>query len=47
VFKKFDFYSNGTSEELFSKGICLPSSSLMKTDGQEFVIKKIKEWLTH
>lgn len=47
VFKKFDFYSNGTSEKLFSKGICLPSSSLMKTDEQEFVIKKIKEWLTH
>lgn len=47
VFKKYDFYSNGTSEELFSKGICLPSSSLMKTEEQEFVIKKIKEWITH
>lgn len=47
VFKKFDFYSNGTSEELFSKGICLPSSSLMKIEEQELVIKKIKKWLTH
>ncbi|MFM1913797.1 MAG: hypothetical protein RIR51_1649 [Bacteroidota bacterium] len=46
-FKKYDFYSNGTSEELFSKGICLPSSSLMKIEEQELVIKKIKEWLIH
>lgn len=47
VFKKFDFYSNGISEELFSKGICLPSSSFMKKEEQEFVIKKIREWITH
>lgn len=44
VFKSFDYYSEGNSEKLFSKGICLPSSSLMKTEEQELVIKKIKEW---
>lgn len=44
VFKKFDFYTNGTSEELFKTGICLPSSSLMTIEEQQLVIEKIKEW---
>lgn len=47
IFNRYDFYSNGISEKLFSKGICLPSSSLMKKEEQELVIKKIQEWFTY
>ena len=33
VFKDFPAYTNGTSEELFEKGLCLPSgSNLIKTN---------------
>ncbi|WP_446453563.1 aminotransferase class I/II-fold pyridoxal phosphate-dependent enzyme [Tuanshanicoccus yangjingiae] len=33
IFKKYDFIGNGVAEELFEKGLCLPSDSKM-TDAQ-------------
>ncbi len=41
IFKKYPNYLNGTSEELYSKGICLPSSSSLKITELEFVTDNI------
>jgi dTDP-4-amino-4,6-dideoxygalactose transaminase len=38
VFKPYDFYGDGTSEDLFRQGLCLPSgSNLSETDLNEIV----------
>lgn len=42
VFKEATFYGGGSSEDLFSKGICLPSSENLSLDDQERVISVIK-----
>jgi dTDP-4-amino-4,6-dideoxygalactose transaminase len=44
VFCNYKSYLNGVSENLFQNGICLPSSSLLSINDQQFIIKKIKEW---
>ena len=44
IFFKYKNYLNGVSENLFKNGICLPSSSLLTHEDQQYVIKKIKEW---
>lgn len=41
VFKDFPFYGNGTSDNLFKKGLCLPSGSNMTDDEFERITKKI------
>lgn len=44
IFQKYLVFSEGNSEMLFNTGICLPSSSLLTQEDQDFVIEKIKEW---
>ncbi len=41
VFKDAPFYGNGTSDQLFNKGLCLPSGSNMTEEELERVIKKV------
>ncbi len=43
VFKDCAFYGDGTSEELFDKGLCLPSGSNMKKEELEEVSQIIME----
>lgn len=43
VFKEATFYEGGCSEDLFSKGICLPSSENLSFEDQERVITVIKK----
>ncbi|MCL6260030.1 DegT/DnrJ/EryC1/StrS family aminotransferase [Aquiflexum sp. TKW24L] len=46
VFKDATFYGGGASEDLFSKGICLPSSENLSMDDQERIIGIIKRMYT-
>lgn len=41
IFKDYPYYGNRLSEELFEKGLCLPSGSNMTPDQQELVIETI------
>ncbi len=43
VFKECDSYINGVSEDLFSRGLCLPSGTNMTIEDLERVVNKIKE----
>ncbi len=43
VFKNFQAFSNGISEELFDRGLCLPSGTNMKDEDLARVVSKIKE----
>ena len=43
VFKDCKAYVNGTSEDLFNRGICLPSGTNMTKKDLERVVNKIKE----
>lgn len=45
VFETFDYYGNGVSEDLFKRGICLPSGSNMTDEQREFVVIAIEEIL--
>jgi dTDP-4-amino-4,6-dideoxygalactose transaminase len=45
VFSSCPAYLNGTSEELFTKGLCLPSGSNMSDNDQERVLNTIKKCL--
>lgn len=42
VFKKHLGYINGVSEDLFNRGLCLPSGSNLSRENLDFVIEKIK-----
>ena len=46
IFAGFDFYGDGTSENLFKKGLCLPSGSNLSEYEIRSVIKKIKSCFT-
>ena len=41
VFQKFPAYVDGTSEELFERGLCLPSGSNLTLEDLERVINQI------
>ena len=43
VFKNAKAYVNGRSEELFKKGLCLPSGTQIESKQIEFIINKVKE----
>jgi dTDP-4-amino-4,6-dideoxygalactose transaminase len=45
VFKKYSNYSNGTSEDLFNRGLCLPSGSNLAKQDLKRIISLIKEIL--
>src|SRR5690625_228993 len=42
-FKEYDFIGEGVSDDLFNRGICLPSDTKMTDQQQDKVIKIIKE----
>jgi dTDP-4-amino-4,6-dideoxygalactose transaminase len=42
VFQKYPSFRNGVSEDLFDRGLCLPSSSSLSESDRDFVIKSIK-----
>lgn len=44
VFEKYPSYTNGVSEDLFDRGLCLPSGSNMSDNDLKRVINKIKEF---
>jgi len=45
VFENFPKFTNGTSEDLFNRGLCLPSGSNLTYDDLSCVINKIKSTL--
>lgn len=46
VFKGTPFYGDGTSENLFKRGLCLPSGSNLTESDIEFVVKHIKRTIS-
>ncbi len=46
VFQHYPAYVNGISEDLFNRGLCLPSSSNLSDDDRELVVKEIRGCLT-
>ncbi|MCB0669691.1 MAG: aminotransferase class I/II-fold pyridoxal phosphate-dependent enzyme [Saprospiraceae bacterium] len=44
VFEKYPSYVNGVSEDLFNRGICLPSSSNLSDADRDLVVASIKEF---
>lgn len=44
IFKRYPFYRNGVSEELFEKGLCLPSGSNLDNNDIERVINGIQSF---
>lgn len=45
LYKKYRNYVNGNAENLFSKGLCLPSGSALKDEQLDFITLAIKEIL--
>lgn len=45
VFEEFDYYGNGVAEDLFERGICLPSGSNMTDEQREIVVIALEEVL--
>lgn len=45
IFQEFPAYTDGTSEELFKKGLCLPSGSNLSEKDLKRVVKKIRKVL--
>lgn len=45
VFANAPFYGNGVSEDLFSRGLCLPSGSILSNDDVARVIDAIKTYV--
>ena len=43
VFKDCKSYVNGVSEDLFNRGLCLPSGTAMTTEDLKIIAKKVKE----
>lgn len=43
VFESYPSYVNGTSEELFRKGLCLPSGTNMTDDDRQRILKVLKQ----
>ncbi len=45
VFQEFPAYTNGTSEDLFERGLCLPSGSNLKKEDLNRVVEEVKRSL--
>ena len=45
VYKNNPAYINGVSEELFKKGLCLPSGPCVSNDDVRYIVKCIRESL--
>ena len=46
VFKDTPAYTDGTSEKLFNTGICLPSSSNLRDEERNFLVERIRDYLS-
>ena len=46
IFENFPSYSDGTSEDLFDRGLCLPSGSNLTNEDLERVVALILKELT-
>ncbi len=46
VFQRYPFYSNAISDNLFERGICLPSGSNLTSQKQQMVINRIRQYLS-
>lgn len=44
-YKSYDFFGNGVSDDIYKRGICLPSDSKMTHEEQMYVISIIKDFL--
>jgi len=44
VFEGAPFYGNGTAEQLFEDGLCLPSGATLTDEDVERVVKGIEGW---
>lgn len=44
AYKDYAFHGSGVCEEIFEKGICLPSGTGLTTDEQDYVIATVKKW---
>lgn len=44
AYSDFSFHGKGVCEEIFNKGICLPSGTGLTNDQQEYVIDSVKSW---
>ena len=47
AYKEAPFFSTEVSENLFQRGICLPSGTGLTLDEQQYVIKEIKSFFKH
>ena len=45
VFREFPNYTDGTSEDLFERGLCLPSGSNLSQEDLDRVVKHLKKSL--
>ena len=45
IFKDYPYYGNKIAENLFKKGICLPSGSNLEKNDLERIINSIKKFL--
>lgn len=45
LFAGYSYYGNGTSDELFARGLCLPSSSSLTEEDLDKVIRSLKQAL--
>lgn len=45
IFKGYDSFTNGTSEDLFNRGLCLPSGSNLREEDLERVVVQIQKVL--
>jgi len=43
VYKNSPAYVNGVSEELFKKGLCLPSGPMISDEDAKFIIESIRK----
>ncbi|WP_424963975.1 DegT/DnrJ/EryC1/StrS family aminotransferase [Ekhidna sp.] len=44
AYDDYAFHGSGVCEEIFEKGICIPSGTGLTTDEQDYVIATVKKW---
>jgi dTDP-4-amino-4,6-dideoxygalactose transaminase len=44
IFKDMPKYLNGVSDDLFNRGLCIPSGSNLSEDDLERVVSKVKKY---
>lgn len=46
AYSNYNFVGSGVAENLFERGICLPSGTGLSKDDQNYVIDRIRKWLS-